>query len=411
MEATTREFLKAHRKVRKGKKRLSDKEFIKFKKKKPYDLNSLGKFYFDKESSLTELRRISEDFNNQSYKLDSYICVILPKGKDDYRPILVPSPKDRILFSFILERIKGPILSEINKFNVFGSGNRTDFPTTKKILDSVYTEAKKHKFILKIDISKFFPSINKDNLLEGLRGYIKDEYLLRLIDNSFRNSFEIKYTKNFSPEKKKEIEEFVKKGIPQGCAYSPLMANFYGLPMDKFVMEQEYKSFRYLDDMIIFTESESDARKLFEDLKAIGQSLNLKIHDIELKKKNKTYIQRSDHSFEYLGMEVKSDGTYEIPIYKIKKEIDLIKNGIFNQKTINRFSAEKVIEVLTLQLKGWKDFYLNNFPSAYESLKTKTAYNQQLKKYYENVFYSNQKIKKALKANGFNVIDKKFFLF
>ena len=107
----------------------------------------------------------------------------------------------------------------------------------------------------------------------------------------------------------------------------------------------------------------------------------------------------------------KSNGEYEIPVYKIKKEIDLIKNGIFNKRTIIKFSADKVIRVLTLQLKGWRDFYKENFTSAYKSLKTKSVYNEQLKKYYEKIFYSNQKIKKSLKASDFSVMDSKFYLF
>lgn len=411
MEGIAREFLKAHKKVRRGKKRLSDKEFLKFRKKKPDDLNSLGKFFYDRENSLEELKKISENFRNKSYTLDKYICVILPKGKVDYRPILVPSPKDRIMFSYILERIKDPILKEINKYHVFGSGKRTDFPNITKILEAVYKEARKHKFILKIDISKFFPSINKENLLEGIKIHVEDKYVIDLISRSFNNEFEIKYTKDFSLEKKKEIEEFVRKGIPQGCAYSPLLANFYGLPLDEFVKDKGYSSFRYLDDMIIFTESESEAKTLFSELKKVGESLGLKIHDIDSKNKNKTYIQKSDHSFEYLGMEIKSNGEYEIPVYKIKKEIDLIKNGIFNKRTIIKFSADKVIRVLTLQLKGWRDFYKENFTSAYKSLKTKSVYNEQLKKYYEKIFYSNQKIKKSLKASDFSVMDSKFYLF
>ncbi|HMP67243.1 MAG TPA: reverse transcriptase/maturase family protein [Candidatus Paceibacterota bacterium] len=405
------EFLKAHKKVLSGKKKLSDKEFIKFKKKKPNDLNSLGKFFYNKESSLAELKKISEDYNNKCYLIDKYICVILPKGSDDYRPILVPSPRDRILFSFILEKIKEPIFTEINNFNVFGSGKRLDYPNMKKILSSVYLEAKKHKYILKIDISKFFPSIDKESLFKELKKYIKDDYLLKLIDNSFNNTFEIKYTKNFSDEKKKEIEAFVKKGVPQGCAYSPLLANFYGLDMDKFVSSEGYTSFRYLDDMIIFTESEDKAKKIFERLKKTAEKINLKIHDIDSEKKNKIYIQKADHSFEYLGMEIKSDGSYEIPIYKIKKEINLIKNGIFNKKTINRFTAKKVVEVLTLQLNGWRSFYAKNFPSAYKSLQSKTFYNEQLKKYYSGIMFSNQSIKKDLKSAGFKIEDKKFYLF
>lgn len=411
MKTQKNEFLKNYQKVKSGKKNLSDTNFKKFKSTKSDNLNSLGKFFADKKLSLQELDKIAREYDSKEYIFNKYICVVIPKGVDGYRPILVPHPRDRILFSFILELIKPVFLQEINKYMVFGSGKRTDFPNVKRIIEEIQKESKKHKYILKLDICKFFPSINKDILFEKMKGGIKDDYIFDLIKKSFNNDIEIKYTKNFSKEKKEEIKKVVRDGIPQGCAYSPLLANFYALEMDEYAKEAKLPSFRYLDDMIVFLESREQANKVFSDLKSIGERLNLKIHEISEKSKNKTYVQQSNQTFEYLGIEIKSDGTFKIPLNKIKSEIYLIKNGIFNKVTIKRFGSEKTVEVLLSQLSGWKRYYEKNFPSAYSSMMNRDIYNKDLKKYYGAIIYNKgDSLEAELSLCGFNINDPKFYL-
>lgn len=411
MKTQLSEFLKAHKKVRSGKKKLSDKDFIKYKSTKTDNLNSLGRFFADKRVSLEELNKIASEYNQQKYKLNKYICVVLPKGNDSYRPILVPHPRDRILFSYILESIKNPFLEEINKYKIFGSGKRLDLPNIKKIIEEIQRESKKHKFILKLDICKFFPSIDQDILFKKMNGYIDNPYIFKLIKASFNNDIEVKYTKNFSQEKRVEIEKSIKKGIPQGCAYSPLIANFYAIELDLYTKENDLSSFRYLDDMIIFVASKEEAQRVFTDLKSIAEKLKLQIHEINEKSKNKTYIQPANHTFEYLGLEIKSDGTFQIPLNKVKKEIALIKGGIFNKITIKRFGPKKAVEVLKLQLSGWKRYYQKNFPSSYDLMQNKEAYNKELKRYYGTIVYNNgTSIETELASAGFSINDSKFYL-
>ena len=302
-------------------------------------------------------------------------------------------------------------MNEINKYKVFGSGKRTDLPNIKKIIEEIQKESKKHKFILKLDICKFFPSIDQKILFKKMNGYIDTPYISKLIKKSFNNEINVRYTKEFTEEKKTEIEASIKKGIPQGTAYSPLLANFYALELDSYTTTKNLTSFRYLDDMIIFTESREQAVSVFADLKAIAEKLKMQIHEISEKSKNKTYIQQSNHTFEYLGIEVRSDGTYQIPLAKIKKEIYLIKNGIFNKVAIRKFGADNAMRVLKSQLNGWRLYYKKNFPSAYESIQNRESYNKDLKDYYSKVFdYSKKNIKDQLVLNGFDVNESKFYL-
>lgn len=402
------EFEKAFNKARKGKKKISDKEFIKYYSNDPKNLNSLGKFFYNKEASEIAVEKLANDFYSKLYKPNKYTCVILPKGNGDYRTILVPNPKDRILFSVILERIKPQLLPEINKYKVFGSGKRKDLPNIKSIIEEIYKTSKKYKFILKIDIKKFFPSIDREDLLKKLSYKIENEYILNIIKMSFYNPVDYKFDKKMKENDKEKIIKSVSSGIPQGCSYSPLLANYYGLDLDKIVEEKKYTSFRYLDDMIIFVNSMGEATGLFSDLKLVANKLKLEIHEISEKKKNKTYIQQSNKSFEYLGINIKPNGEFEIPIEKVKKEINLIKNEIFNIRTINKFGANKVINSLYLQLRGWKYYYKSNFFTAYLSL-NKDVYNKQLKQYYSRQMYHNRLMKKTLIKAQFNIGDQKYY--
>lgn len=401
-------FLKAYRRVKTGKKILSDKKFIKYKSNKTDNLNSLGNFFSDEKISFQKLQQIEDQFKEKKYKLTKYICVILPKGIDSYRPILIPAPRDRILFSYILDVIKKNLLNEINQYNIFGSGERIDLPNIKKIIEEIQKQSKKHKYILKLDICKFFPSINQKILFSRIKKHIKNDYVLEIIKKSFNNKIEPKFTNNFSIENKRKIISSLDKGIPQGCAYSPLLANFYALPLDKIVKKLGNTSFRYLDDMIIFTESKKEAQKIFKKLKTVAKPLKLKIYDIN-KSGNKTYIKQANHTFEYLGIEIKSNGTFSIPLKKIKKEISLIKIGIFNKTTIERFGSKRVLNVLNSQFSGWKRYYQTNFPSAYLSIENRDSYNKKLKEYYKSILYCKRSIKKELLSAGFEIDNSKFY--
>lgn len=400
-------FLKAYKKVKSGKKFLSDKNFIKYKLDEADNFNSLGNFFSDEKFSFQKLHQIENQFYKKIYKLNNYVCVVIPKKDDDYRLILVPAPSDRILFSYILEVIKPNFLNEINKYNVFGSGKRTDFPNIKKIIEEIQKESKKHRYILKIDIRKFFPSINKNILFNEIEKYIDNDYIFKIIKKSFKNKINPIFTKKDSEQRKKEIRSSFNKGIPQGCAYSPLLANFYALPIDKIVNGLGCISFRYLDDMIIFTESEKEAKEIFKKIKSTAKSLKLRIHPLK-KNSNKTFITKTNFTFDYLGIEIKSNGTLMIPLGKIQKEISLIKAEIFNQTTLRKFGAKKVVKILDYQFNGWKRYYQKNFPAAYLSMRNINEYNKQLEKYYAFFYYKKQ-FKEELLSSGFNIKNNKFY--
>ena len=100
-------------------------------------------------------------------------------------------------------------------------------------------------YIIKLDISKFFESINKDILFNILSKKINDKYLL-------------KFTYNM-------IYSYKDKGIPIVNYSSQYFANIYLTELDyyvKFNLKIKYYC-RYMDDFIILVKDKSTARNIY----------------------------------------------------------------------------------------------------------------------------------------------------
>lgn len=124
---------------------------------------------------------------------------------------------------------------------------------------------RKHaKYCVKMDISKFYPSIPHDKLKARLRTKIKDEKALRLIDTVIDSH---------SP------------GLPIGNYTSPWLAEFFLQPLDNLI-KQEYKVkhyIRYADDLVLTGSNKKELRKamygIFDFMRGLG--MNVK-HDYQL---------------------------------------------------------------------------------------------------------------------------------
>lgn len=89
------------------------------------------------------------------------------------------------------------------------------------------------KYALKLDVSKFFPSIDKGIMKATMRHYLKDPDLLLWFDRL--------------------VDEFPYPGIPIGNRTSPLMANLYLTDIDNRMKQLHHCHYyvRYMDDIII----------------------------------------------------------------------------------------------------------------------------------------------------------------
>lgn len=144
-----------------------------------------------------------------------------------------------------------------------------------KVKDALKDEVKT-KYCLKLDIKKFYPSINNEILKILVRRKFKDKDLLWLLD---------------------EIIDSM-QGMPIGNYLSQYLANYYLSGFDHWIKEvKKIKSyFRYADDIVILAESKEELHEIFHSIKYyLKKELDLEV------KKNYQIFPVKDRGIDFLG--------------------------------------------------------------------------------------------------------------
>lgn len=122
-------------------------------------------------------------------------------------------------------------------------------------------DPKNCKYILKMDIHKFFDSIPHDILLKKLKAIIHDERFFAIL---------------------KEIISVTDEGLPLGFYTSQWLANWYLQSLDHYIKEELHAAhyMRYMDDMIVFGSNKRKLHKIRKDIDDyLRQKLGLRLKD------------------------------------------------------------------------------------------------------------------------------------
>ena len=114
------------------------------------------------------------------------------------------------------------------------------------------------RYCLKLDVKKFYPSIDHDILKKLIRRKIKDGDLLQLLDGIIDSA----------------------PGVPIGNYLSQYFANLYLNPLDHYLKEQlrVRRYYRYADDMVVFAPTKAYLHALRAEIgRYLKENLNLSI--------------------------------------------------------------------------------------------------------------------------------------
>lgn len=172
------------------------------------------------------------------------------------RFIIVPTVKEMIVHHAITN-VLTPILRigmyEHSYASIPGRGLHSGMRTTRRW---IYSDHANTKYCLKLDIRKFFDSIDQDVLLARLREKIRDKQYLAILEKVIRTT---------------------KSGIPLGFTTSQWFANFLLTELDHKIKEEYGIKYyiRFMDDMVLFG---SNKRKLHNIRKQIAGYLENELH-------------------------------------------------------------------------------------------------------------------------------------
>ena len=228
--------------------RLADEKARKGKSK------SFGVKLFDKDKE-NNLQRLHEVLESGKFKTSQYstFFVYEPKKRKIYR---LPYYPDRILHHAIMNIMENIWVGTMTTDTYACVKNRGIHKCANKIKRDLKGE--KDIYCLKTDIRKFYPSIDHNVLKCVIRKKIKDERLLKLLD---------------------EIVDST-DGVPIGNYLSQYFANIYLSELDHIVKEKFHIKcyYRYADDIVMLSHNKEELHNIEKFMKEylLGMKLTLK---------------------------------------------------------------------------------------------------------------------------------------
>ena len=210
------------------------------------------------ENREANLRKLHDELANGTFHTSKYhiFTIFEPKERRIFR---LPYYPDRILHHAIMN-VMEPIWVGIFNGNTYSCiKNRGIHACAKAVRHALKSDPKGTVYCLKMDIRKFYPSIDHAILKEIVRRKLKDERLLAVLD---------------------EIIDSVPAGVPIGNYLSQYFANLYLAYFDHWLKEVKGVKhyFRYADDIVILSDNKDFLHSLMHDIRAyLRDNLNLKV--------------------------------------------------------------------------------------------------------------------------------------
>ena len=211
-----------------------------------------------------------------------------------------------------------------------------------------------YRWVVEIDLSKFFDRVNHDILMNRIARVIDDKPLLKLIRRYLNAGI---------------MEDGLVKprteGVPQGSPLSPLLSNIMLTELDWELEKRGLKFCRYADDCNIFVKSEVAAKRALENItRYLEEVLKLRVN------RDKSGTFRPCDSV-FLGYTF-SKGDFSRPVVAEKscKRLAARLRKIFY--SARGTSLKATIQRLTQVLRGWRNyFYLDTRVRFFQRLDTR----------------------------------------
>lgn len=269
---------------------------------------------------------LSEDLENGTYKTSNYktFSIYEPKERLIFK---LPYYPDRIAHHAIMNILK-PIWIKTFIHQTYSSIEGRGIHSLKNELFGVLQEHPKETiYCLKMDVHKFYPSINHDILKIQVRKKIKDSKVLALLDEIIDST--------------DSLTSGV--GVPIGNYLSQYFANVYLSEFDH-IMKEQWKCkyyFRYADDMVVLSDNKEWLHSILAKIKNYFE-VNLKL---ELKPNYQIFPVES-RGIDFVGYVFKH--SHVLLRKSIKKKLNKLVLKYQNKK-IDKESFKKSL----MSYKGW----------------------------------------------------------
>ena len=257
--------------------------------------------------------------NITDYYIKHYNIFLIYEPK--CRVVMSLNIDDKIINHYVNNYILQPKLEKYLDFRNIATRKNMGTNYGIKLLKNYLEKLKKYDnvYVLKIDIKKYFYSIDHNLLKKLLIDKLTDEEY-KIIESIIDSTNEKYINETLDKFNISNLPKYdYGKGLPIGNLTSQFLSIFYLSNLDHYIVHNLHLKYyiRYMDDFIIIHHNKN---YLYECLNKITNILNEK-YFLQINK-NKTYIKNIKEGFIFLGYRI---------ILKNKKTIIILRNETLNK--------------------------------------------------------------------------------
>lgn len=272
-----------------------------------------------------------------SYQPQAVKQVLIPKPDGGERKLGIPTVLDRLIQQALLQIIQ-PEWDRTFSHSSFGfrpyrSAHQAVEQSQRFINDGF-------KWVVDMDLEKFFDRVNHDVLMHRVKQRIDDKRVLKLINGYLKCGAMLG-------------AEFVssEEGTPQGGPLSPLLANLLLDDLDKELESRQLRFCRYADDCNIYVKSQRAGERVLRSItRWLDRKLKLTVNA------QKSAVDRP-WKRSFLGFTFTLGGKYK----RIKVSDKSLKRFRQRIRGITRRTRGRTIKHIVYDLRnyllGWKAYY------------------------------------------------------
>ena len=280
-------------------------------------------------------KQLREELLAGSYKPNSVKRVEIPKPSGGVRKLGIPTVVDRFVQQAMMQVLQ-------KRWNSTFSEQSYGFRPGRKAHQAV-AQAQKYmregrRWVVDIDLEKFFDRVNHDVLMSRVIKRVKDERVVHLIRSYLRAG--VLHGGLTEPQH---------EGTPQGGPLSPLLSNILLDDLDKELERRGHRFVRYADDCNIYVRTQAAGHRVMKrTTKFLENKLRLKVNE------SKSAVGRPWER-KFLGFTISS----RTPKRAIAKEsVKRFKTRVREiTKRSRGKSPEQVARELKAYLQGWSHYF------------------------------------------------------